>query len=214
GDIHINGMEGPYTMLLIDGMPIVSSLATVYGLSGIPNSMVKRIEVVKGPASTLYGSEAVGGLINIITKDPATSPALRTDVSATTVGEYNIDIAATFRSSLADGLLGINYFNYQNGIDINDDNFTDVTQQNRFSVFNKWDIHRRSKKAASVALRYVYEDRWGGELQWNKAHRGSDKVYGESIYTNRFELIGNYELALPEQSLSLDYSYNYHIKDS
>jgi outer membrane receptor for ferrienterochelin and colicins len=60
GDIHINGMEGPYTMILIDGMPIVSSLATVYGLSGIPNSMVKRIEVVKGPASTLYGSEAVG----------------------------------------------------------------------------------------------------------------------------------------------------------
>ena len=53
GDIHINGMEGPYTMILIDGMPIVSSLSTVYGLSGIPNSMVKRIEVVKGPASTL-----------------------------------------------------------------------------------------------------------------------------------------------------------------
>jgi outer membrane receptor for ferrienterochelin and colicins len=70
GDIHINGMEGPYTMVLIDGMPIVSSLATVYGLAGIPNSMVKRIEVVKGPASTLYGSEAVGGLINIITKEP------------------------------------------------------------------------------------------------------------------------------------------------
>src|SRR5690606_18384411 len=62
GDIHINGMEGPYTMVLIDGMPIVSSLATVYGLAGIPNSLVKRIEVVKGPASTLYGSEAVGGL--------------------------------------------------------------------------------------------------------------------------------------------------------
>jgi len=63
GDIHINGLEGPYTMILIDGMPIVSSLSTVYGLAGIPNAMVKRIEVVKGPASTLYGSEAVGGLV-------------------------------------------------------------------------------------------------------------------------------------------------------
>ena len=68
GDIHINGLEGPYTMVLIDGMPIVSSLSTVYGLSGIPNALVERIEVVKGPASSLYGSEAVGGLINIITK--------------------------------------------------------------------------------------------------------------------------------------------------
>ena len=70
GDIHINGLEGPYTMVLIDGMPIVSSLGTVYGLSGIPNSLVERVEIVKGPASSLYGSEAVGGLINIITKNP------------------------------------------------------------------------------------------------------------------------------------------------
>ena len=68
GDIHINGMEGPYTMILIDGMPIVSSLSTVYGLSGIPNSLVERIEVVKGPASSLYGTEAMGGIINVITK--------------------------------------------------------------------------------------------------------------------------------------------------
>src|SRR5690606_16767653 len=61
GDIHINGLEGPYTMVMIDGMPIVSALSTVYGLSGIPNSLVERVEVVKGPASTLYGSEAVAG---------------------------------------------------------------------------------------------------------------------------------------------------------
>ena len=57
-------------MILIDGMPIVSSLSSVYGLSGIPNSLVEQIEIVKGPASSLYGSEAVGGLINIITKKP------------------------------------------------------------------------------------------------------------------------------------------------
>src|SRR5690606_6030491 len=62
GDIHIDGLEGPYTMVLIDGMPIVSGLSTVYGLSAIPQSLIERVEVVKGPASTLYGSEAVGGL--------------------------------------------------------------------------------------------------------------------------------------------------------
>jgi outer membrane receptor for ferrienterochelin and colicins len=76
GDIHINGLEGPYTMILIDGMPIVSSLSTVYGLSGIPNSLIDRIEVVKGPASSLYGSEAMGGVINIITKNALTAPKL------------------------------------------------------------------------------------------------------------------------------------------
>ena len=53
GDIHINGLEGPYTMVLIDGMPIVSGLSTVYGLTGIPASLIERVEIVKGPASTL-----------------------------------------------------------------------------------------------------------------------------------------------------------------
>lgn len=213
GDIHINGMEGPYTMVLIDGMPIVSSLATVYGLAGIPNSMVKRIEVVKGPASTLYGSEAVGGLINIITKDPATSPTFKTDISATSLQEYNADVAVKWNVRKASSLLGINYFNFMNRLDVNEDNFTDVTQQQRISLFNKWDVHRRDNRQTSVAVRYVYEDRWGGEMQWNRTYRGSNEVYGESIYTNRAEVIGNYQLPV-QQKIFFDYSYNYHLQDS
>jgi outer membrane receptor for ferrienterochelin and colicins len=213
GDIHINGMEGPYTMVLIDGMPIVSSLSTVYGLAGIPNSIVKRIEVVKGPASTLYGSEAVGGLINIITKEPSTAARFQTDISGTTLQEYNADFSAKISRDNISSLIGVNYFNFRNKLDVNDDNFTDVTQQQRVSVFNKWDFKRKKGRLASVAGRYVYEDRWGGELQWNKSHRGSDEVYGESIYTNRVEFIGNYQLPLKEK-IFFDYSYNYHLQDS
>jgi outer membrane receptor for ferrienterochelin and colicins len=213
GDIHINGMEGPYTMVLIDGMPIVSSLATVYGLAGIPNSMIKQIEVVKGPASTLYGSEAVGGLINIITKDPTSSPRLKADAFITSYAETNIDLSTKWKTKLATSMLGINYFNFSNKVDVNDDNFTDVTLQQRISVFNKWNFNRLENRAATVAFRYVYEDRWGGELQWNKQLRGSDEVYGESIYTNRVELIGNYQLPTT-QKLFVDVSYNYHLQDS
>ena len=214
GDIHINGMEGPYTMVLLDGMPIVSSLATVYGLAGIPNSLVKRIEIVKGPASTLYGSEAVGGLVNIITKDPLTSPLLNVDLSATTLNEYNADIATKWKIRNTHALVGINYFNFNNPLDVNDDNFTDVTQQQRISLFNKFDFGRKNERIASLALRYVYEDRWGGELQWTKSDRGSDQIYGESIYTNRVELLGNYELPVRKQKIIFDYSYNYHLQDS
>lgn len=214
GDIHINGMEGPYTMVLLDGMPIVSSLATVYGLAGIPNSLVKRIEIVKGPASTLYGSEAVGGLVNIITKDPNTSPTLNVDFSATHLAEYNADIAAKMKVGKSDALVGINYFNFNNPMDVNKDNFTDVTQQQRISLFNKYSFQRRDQRQASLALRYVYEDRWGGQLQWNKHLRGSDQVYGESIYTNRYEIVGNYQLPTAREKLVFDYSYNYHLQDS
>lgn len=98
GDIHINGLEGPYTMVTIDGMPIVSSLSTVYGLSGIPNSLIERVEVVKGPASSLYGSAAVGGLINIITKKPHSAPLFSADIFSTSWLENNIDLG--FKSNI------------------------------------------------------------------------------------------------------------------
>ncbi len=213
GDIHINGLEGPYTMILIDGMPIVSSLSTVYGLAGIPNSMVKRMEVIKGPASTLYGSEAVGGVINIITQDAAIAPKFRSDIFATSVGEYNVDITTSLRTTKANSLLGVNYFNYTHPADINEDNFTDVTLQERISIFNKWSLIRPSGKNASLAVRYVHENRWGGEMQWTPEYRGSNVYYGESIVTNRAEIIGNYAFT-GAHDLQLDYSYNYHLQDS
>ncbi len=213
GDIHINGLEGPYTMILIDGMPIVSSLATVYGLAGIPNSLVKRMEIIKGPASTLYGSEAVGGVINIITQDPATAPVLQADAFATTVGEYNIDVSNSMTVGKSKSLLGVNYFNYTHPVDINGDNFTDVTLQRRLSLFNKWSFDRPSSKNASLAVRYVHENRWGGELGWTHEYRGSDLFYGESIYTDRVEVIGNYAFA-GKQDWQVDYSWNDHRQDS
>ena len=212
GDIHINGMEGPYTMILIDGMPIVSSLSTVYGLSGIPNSMVKRIEIVKGPASTLYGSEAVGGLINIITKDAAGSEKIRFDISSTSVGEYNADVTAKFKiNAKTSSLLGVNYFNYQKIRDINHDNFTDVALQNRVSVFNKWSRQQKNNLQSTLAVRYVNENRWGGETQWQPTFKGTDSVYGETINTNRVEVISTVPLS---KNLTADISYNYHLQDS
>jgi len=211
GDIHINGMEGPYTMILIDGMPIVSSLSTVYGLSGIPNSLVKRIEVVKGPASTLYGSDAVGGLINIITKDAFTANRFSADINATSTGEMGADIATVIHAGKNAGLLGVNLYNYWTKQDVNNDNFTDVTQQRRVSLFNKWDFDRKNSLPASLAWRLFTEERWGGELNWNRNFKGSDSIYGESIATNRAEVIGNIGITTP---LLFEYSYNYHNQDS
>lgn len=214
GDIHINGLEGPYTMVMIDGMPIVSSLSTVYGLSGIPNSLVERIEIVKGPASSLYGSEAVGGLINIITKDVGKASKFTADLMTTSYLEHNIDLG--FKARLAPKvsfLTGVNYFKYGNKVDDNHDGFTDVTLQDRISVFQKWNFNRRENRLFSLAGRFLYEDRWGGEMNWTKQYRGGNEVYGESIYTKRFELLGNYQLPLKEK-MFLAFSLTSHHQDS
>ena len=214
GDIHINGLEGPYTMITIDGMPIVSSLASVYGLFGIPMQLIDRVEIVKGPASGLYGSEAVGGLINIITKSPEKAPLFTADVMATSWNEYSVDAGTKFSfGKKAINLLGINYFNYQNPFDKNKDNFTDVTLQHRISVFNKTSFARKQNRVATLAGRFFYEDRWGGEMQWEQKFRGTDSVYGESIYTKRWELIGNYQLPMQEK-MFFSFSSTSHNQNS
>ena len=214
GDIHINGLEGPYTLVLIDGMPIVSSLSTVYGLSGIPNSLVERIEIVKGPASSLYGSEAVGGLINIITKNPIQTSIFSADVFTTSYLETNVDLGIKFNpTKKVTTLLGVNYFNYNQVIDKDKDNFTDVTLSERVSLFNKWSFQRDNNRLFTVAARGMYEDRWGGDVRWEKKYRGGDEIYGESIYTKRGELIGTYQLPF-EEKLMLSFSGNIHYQDS
>ncbi len=214
GDIHINGLEGPYTMVLIDGMPIVSSLATVYGLSGIPNALVERMEIVKGPASSLYGSEAIGGLINIITKDPEKAPIFSVDVMGSSWEELNTDLGLKFNAGeKASVLTGVNYYNYDNLIDNNGDDFTDITNQQRVSVFQKWNFKRKNNRLFTLAARYYWEDRWGGELDWTPEFRGGDEIYGEAITTERWELLGQYQLPTVD-NLLFSFSFNTHQQNS
>ncbi len=206
GDIHINGQEGANTMVLIDGLPLVSGLSTVYGLSGIPQSLIKQVEVIKGPASTLYGSEAIGGVINLITKLPENVHRFNIDAYTTSWGELNVDLGAKYQLKSVQGLIGVNYFNYSNPIDNNEDGFTDLTLQHRISIFNKIKMKRNS-----IAFRYFYEDRWGGEMNWNSDYRGGTQVYGESIYTSRIEVFGKYDVS---ENLFLQYSLNNHDQNS
>ncbi|MBF0694038.1 MAG: TonB-dependent receptor [Flavobacterium sp.] len=214
GDIHINGLEGPYTLVMIDGMPIVSGLSTVYGLSGIPNSLIERIEIVKGPASSLYGSEAVGGLINIITRKPGQAPRFAINGFSTDWGEASVDIGLKTNIGKQVSLLsGLDYFNFSNPIDTNNDNFTDVTLQHRIFVFQKLNFDRASGKLFTIAGRFFYEDRWGGEMQWNKSDRGGDTIYGESIYTNRWEILTAYDLPTRE-NMSVSLSFTDHDQNS
>lgn len=214
GDIHMNGLEGPYTLVLIDGMPIVSSLSTVYGLSGIPNSLVERIEIVKGPASSLYGSEAVGGLINIITKSTQKAEKFTADYFSTSYLEHNVDVGLKYHiGKKVSSILGLNYFKNGNRVDKDKDGFTDVSLADRISLFQKWSFERNENRVFTVAVRGVYEDRFGGQINWEPIHRGGDLVYGESIFTKRAEVLGVYQLPTV-QKLMLSFSGNVHYQDS
>ena len=109
--------------------------------------------------------------------------------------------------------MGVNYFTYSNPLDKNKDNFTDLTLQDRISIFQKWNFKRENNRIFTLAGRYFYEDRWGGEMQWTPEYRGGDEIYGESIYTRRWEILGKYQLPINEKML-FSFSYNNHNQNS
>lgn len=177
-DISINGMPGPYSMVLIDGMPIISSLSTVYGFSGIPNSIIDRVEIVKGPASSLYGSEAIGGVINIITKNANDAPKVFFDYNASTWGELTGNTG--FSAKLSDKtsmMFNVDGYYFGTPQDQDHDGYIDKALQKRFSFFNKWNFKQKRNNTASLSLRYYTENRRGGEIGWSKSDRGFVDFY-------------------------------------
>ncbi|MEL6865969.1 MAG: TonB-dependent receptor [Bacteroidota bacterium] len=216
--ISINGLEGAYTAILMDGSPIYGNLAAVYGLNGIPNMIIDRFEVIKGPSSTLYGSEAVAGVINIITKDPEKQPLLSVDLMGTSYRESYGNFALAPKIGKSSGFIGVNYAYANSFDDANQDDFGDAVNLDRISLFSKWKIHRKSGKQFSLAGKYYYEDRRNGirEFMEDRAYRelrGNDEIYGESIYTKRGEIFGTYEFKLPTD-LKVDFSLSHHFQDS
>ncbi len=216
--ISINGLPGPYTAILMDGTPIYGNLASVYGLNGIPSMIIDRFEVIKGPSSTLYGSEAVAGVINIITKDPADQSIFSIDIMGTSHMESFGNLAGSIKSKRANGFVGLNYAYINDFDDDNDDGFGDNINMDRYSLFTKWNINRSSKKKFSIAAKYYYEDRRNGVEEFlvdrnYRQLRGSGTVYGESIYTNRAEIFGSYTFNTSE-NLKVDYSLSAHDQNS
>ena len=216
--ISINGLEGPYTSILLDGIPMYGNLASVYGLSGIPSMIIDRIEIVKGPSSTLYGSEAVAGVINIITKNFEDQPYFSLDIQGTSHSESYINLAIAPKVGKSKTYFGSTWDKKNYYKDYNDDGFGDDINFDRFSLFNKWDIFRKSKKKFIINTRYYFEDRRNGVedfmLKDNyKKLRGSKTVYGESINTYRFELFGKYEFDFLDD-FEFNYSYSKHNQNS
>ncbi|MCF8255959.1 MAG: TonB-dependent receptor [Flavobacteriales bacterium] len=216
--ISINGFPGQYTALLVDGSPIYGNLASVYGMNGIPVQMIDRIEVIKGPNSTLYGSEAMAGVINIITKNPVDQPRFAADVRVSSNLETFANVAWSPRVGKWNGTIGANVGTANIYFDDNKDGFGDVINMERVSAFTKWTMKRKDHRKLQLMGKFYYEDRRNGVEAFvrDRAYRtlrGSDSTYGESIYTYRGELFGTYQLPMKEH-LRIDFSGSYHNQDS
>jgi outer membrane receptor for ferrienterochelin and colicins len=218
-NISINGLPGQYTAVLIDGSPIYGNLASIYGLNGIPRQAIDRIEIIKGPNSTLYGSEAMAGVINIITKNPANQPMLAADIRMTSHLETFGNL--TWSPKVGEkwnAIVGANYGFVPQYHDDNGDGFGDIVNMDRVSALTKWTMKRKDHRKLQLMAKYYYEDRRNGvrDFMVDRAYqelRGNDSIYGESIYTHRGEVFGTYQLPTKEY-FRIDFSGSYHDQDS
>lgn len=128
--VRINGLEGPYTQILVDSRPIFSALTGVYGLEQVPANMIERVEVMRGGGSALFGSSAIAGTINIITKEPLRNSAQLAH-SLTMIGGSAADNNTTVNASLVtdDHKAGVYVFGqsrYRSAYDHDGDGFTEL----------------------------------------------------------------------------------------
>ncbi|GGD21814.1 TonB-dependent receptor [Flavobacterium orientale] len=169
--VRMNGLDGAYSQILMDSRPIFSALNGVYGLDQIPANMIERIEVVRGGGSSLYGSNAIAGTINIITKDPIEN-SFEINSHLGLIDGNVPDKALTLNGTvLSEDLnLGIQIFAMlrdREPFDANDDNFTEITtMQNRtFGFKSFYRPFGRSKITAEFHT--VNEFRRGGENRFD-----------------------------------------------
>ena len=126
--VRINGLDGPYSQILINSRPIISALSGVYGLEQIPTNMIDRVEVVRGGGSALFGANAVGGTVNIITKDPISNSFQVTSTLSNLGGKsWEQYMGANVSLVAKDNTYGIAmYQSYRNPYDHDGDTFSEL----------------------------------------------------------------------------------------
>lgn len=165
--LRLNGLEGAYSQVLVNNRAVFSALNSVYGLEQIPTSMVEKIEVVRSGGSALYGSNAIGGTVNILTKDPQEN-AWELTQNISLIAGAAIDQNTSFNTSIASksSTSGLTVYGMQRtreAWDANGDGFTEAVQLNS-KVLGAKAFYKSSKQSKLTAdFSWVDEYRRGGD---------------------------------------------------
>lgn len=165
-EVKLLGLGAGYNQLLFDGQPLFNGLAAVYGLEHIPTAFIERIEVVKGGASSLYGPNAVAGVINIIPREPLVNQVFVEGTTESIDGEMVFGGVGVFdwvdpQQRVAASIYG--QYRTADAVDLNDDGFSDITEKDFYTMgTNAWFYPSKDSKV-SANYAYTWEDRRGGD---------------------------------------------------
>ena len=176
--VRINGLDGPYTQILIDSRPIFSALSGVYGLEQIPANMIDRVEVMRGGGSALFGSSAIAGTINIITKEPSRNSAqlshTLTGIGGLNVFENNTMVNASLVTD--DQKMGLALFGQnreRSGYDHDGDGYTELPKLENQTVGFRSYIKTSTYSKLTFEYHHLEEFRRGGDMLDRPAHEAN-----------------------------------------
>jgi len=163
--VRILGLDGKYSQILIDGDPVVSSLAGVYGLEHIPEEMVDQIEVVKGGGSSLYGGGAVAGVVNIITRRPMQNQIRIRSLLHSTGGKTDLQqgvVAERISETGRSGAFIFGSVRKRNPYDHNHDGYSELGEITHESIGFKYFLNPTENSELLASFHRIHEERRGG----------------------------------------------------
>ena len=207
--VRINGLDGRYSQILIDSRPIMSALAGVYGLEQIPTNMIERVEVVRGGGSALFGSSAIAGVINIITKEPQRN-SFTFNESMSFSGFKDLDNNLSFNGSLVsdDNRAGAMVFaqaRYRKEHDVNGDGYSELGRLDSRSLGFRGYFRPSDYTRLTGEVHTFSEARRGGDhIDWPEQVAGVAESIRHSVYSGNLKFDGYSE----------DYKHHYQLYTS
>lgn len=181
-NIRLQGLNGKYTQLLKDGLPFFGGLSNALGIAQIPPMDLQQIEIIKGPASVLYGGDAIAGVINLVSRQPAEKPVY--DVLVNLESTLSVDAGAYISQrfkKVGFSLMGL--YRNQLPVDWNGDKFSDYARLQRYTVSPQIYFYINPHATFTAGVMYAAEKRLGGAMPYLKGEEDSVYTYFENNHT-------------------------------
>jgi iron complex outermembrane receptor protein len=203
--IRIQGLDGRYTQLLKDGFPLYGGFSGGLSLLQVPPLDLRQVEIIKGPASTLYGGDAIAGLVNLVSKTPGPEPERSLLVNATSAGGLDAGAFLAARTERL-GYTLLASGNLQRAYDGDDDAFTNIPRTRRVTVAPRGYYYPSDATTLWVGLAGTVEEREGGDVAAIEGDTGIREAFVERSESRRLTSQARLDHALAPATLTLKQS--------
>jgi outer membrane receptor for ferrienterochelin and colicins len=182
--VRLQGLDSRYTQLLKDGYPSFGNFASGLSILEIPPLDLKQVEIIKGPASTLYGAGAIAGVVNFVSKMPKEKAEYSFIINQSNVGQTNIGGYASQKfKKVGYSLLALG--NLQQAYDVDKDDFTELPKSKDFTFHPKLFLYPSEKTTISIGNSFTKGERTGGDVAVVKGNADATHTYFEKNKTLR-----------------------------